>query len=201
MLSVQDLSCIRGQKQLFQSLSFDLNAGQWIYLKGENGTGKTSLLRILATLTQPQDGQILWNGASIQEELAIYREQLFYVSHYQALKDELTPLENLAFLLGLFGLKISEHNVMQTIWQLGLYGCEHLPVRYLSAGQKRRVVLAGLLLRKSTLWLLDEPFNALDVSAVQYLTDLIRGHLVGGGMAILTSHQEIHLPNAQVVQL
>ena len=201
MLIVRDLSCICGQKQLFTNLSFEIGEGQWLHLKGENGSGKTSLLRILATLTKPVEGQITWNGSDIYSELENYRGDLAYVGHDQSLKDELTPLENLEFLLGIDGKSIDSKQALEMLWQFGLYGCENLPIRYLSAGQKRRVLLARLVLRQAKLWLLDEPFNALDVSAVQYLTDLIRGHLANGGMAIVTSHQEIKLPEVKVVQL
>ena len=201
MLIVRDLSCICGQKQLFTNLSFEIGEGQWLHLKGENGSGKTSLLRILATLTKPVEGQITWNGSDIYSELENYRGDLAYVGHDQSLKDELTPLENLEFLLGIDGKSIDSKQALEMLWQFGLYGCENLPIRYLSAGQKRRVLLARLVLRQAKLWLLDEPFNALDVSAVQYLTDLIRGHLANGGMAIVTSHQQIKLPEAKAVQL
>ena len=201
MLIVRDLSCICGQKQLFTNLSFEIGEGQWLHLKGENGSGKTSLLRILATLTKPVEGQITWNGGDIYSELENYRGDLAYVGHHQSLKDELTPLENLEFLLGIDGRSIDSKQALEMLWQFGLYGCENLPIRYLSAGQKRRVLLARLVLRQAKLWLLDEPFNALDVSAVEYLTDLIRGHLANGGMAIVTSHQQIKLPEAKAVQL
>lgn len=201
MLSAHGLTCVRGERPLFSGLDLAVEAGEWLHVRGENGAGKTSLLRLLAGLAQPAAGEILWCGRPIRQADEAYRRNLLFLGHHGALKDELTGLENLEFSAALDGAELSEPEAMAALHRFGLKGREELPVRFLSAGQKRRVLLARLVTRKAKLWVLDEPFTALDVKAVDMLAALIGEHLAGGGMAVLTSHQAMPIPGGQVLQL
>lgn len=201
MLSVSHLTCQRGERVLFRDLSFDLPAGQWLQVAGANGAGKTSLLRILAGLSEPVSGQVTWNGQALREDREAYHADLLYLGHQGALKEELTPVENLTLSLGMEGFPPDAIRVTEALHRFGLQGRETLPARYLSAGQRRRVLLSRLLLRPAPLWILDEPFTALDVHAVATLCELIQNHLTTGGCAILTSHQTLSLPPGLSVTL
>ena len=200
-LRTDALTCIRGKRTLFSGLDLEVSSGQWLHIRGENGVGKTSLLRLLSGLSKPAAGQIFWNQQAIELDPSEYHRNLLFLGHRDALKDDLTALENLAIASALDALTVSEEEVLLALHRFGLRGREDLPVHYLSAGQKRRVLLARLLLRKPQLWILDEPFNALDIQAVEMLSGLISDHIAAGGMAIMTSHQAIPMPNGRVVQL
>jgi heme exporter protein A len=198
VLSAIGLACVRGERPLFSGLGFDLAAGEWLRVKGENGTGKTSLLRMLVGLAQPTEGEIRWRGEKVGKNGDAFRRELLYLGHHGAVKEELTPLENLQLAVGLDGGQLSD---AEALGRFGLRGREELPVRFLSAGQKRRVLLARLVTRKATLWVLDEPFTALDAKAVDMLSGVIGEHLAAGGMAILTSHQPMPLPDGKTITL
>ena len=176
-------------------------SGEWLHIRGENGIGKTSLLRILAGLSKPAAGSINWNDYLIEVDPPEYHRNLLFLGHRDSLKEDLTALENLSIATALDGIAVSQDEILLALHRFGLRGREDLPVNCLSAGQKRRVLLARLLLRRAKLWILDEPFNALDVRAVEMLSELISEHIEAGGMAIMTSHQEILMPNGRVVQL
>lgn len=201
MLSAHGLTCVRGDRRLFARLDLAVDAGEWLHVRGENGTGKTSLLRLLAGLSQPVEGEILWCGQSIRKAESEYRRNLLFFGHQGALKEDLTALENLSFAAAMDGAHVPDVNALKALYQFGLKGREDLPVRVLSAGQKRRVMLARLVTRKAKLWVLDEPFTALDVKAVELLSVLIAQHVADGGMAVLTSHQAMPIPGGRVVQL
>lgn len=201
MLSAHGLTCVRGERRLFAKLDLTVEAGEWLHVRGENGAGKTSLLRLLAGLSQPAEGEIRWCGKPIRHPDAQYREDLLFFGHHGALKEDLTALENLAFAAAMDGADLPEASALSALFRFGLKGREDLPVRVLSAGQKRRVMLARLVTRQARLWVLDEPFTALDVKAVDMLSVLISEHVAGGGMAILTSHQTLPIPGGRVVQL
>ncbi len=201
MLSATSLSCVRGERHLFDGLDLAVGPGEWLHVQGENGAGKTSLLRILSSLSPPAAGEILWRGQPIKTLGEDYRREMLFLGHHGAVKEELTPLENLTLAAQLDGTSLSEADAMKALARFGLRGREDLPVRFLSAGQKRRVLLARLAVRQATLWILDEPFTALDVKAVDMLSGLIVEHVTGGGIAILTSHQSILLPNGKVLVL
>lgn len=201
MLSAHGLTCERGLRRLFSQLDFSLKEGQWLHVRGGNGSGKTSLLRILSGLTMPVEGEIRWEGVPVKQAGEAFRQNLLFLGHHAALKEELTALENLKICAYLDGQSLTDQGVLLALHRMGLRGREDLPVRFLSAGQKRRVLLTRLLTRQSKLWVLDEPFNALDVKAVDLLLELIREHLDKGGMAIITSHQELSMPSGKVLQL
>lgn len=201
MLSAHGLCCVRGERRLFAQLDLAVDAGQWLHVRGENGAGKTSLLRMLAGLSHPAEGEIRWCGQSIHSGESDYRHHRLFFGHHGALKEDLTALENLAFGAAMDGSPFTEQVALAALVRFGLKGRQDLPVRVLSAGQKRRVMLARLATRKARLWVLDEPFTALDTKAVDLLATLVGEHLGGGGMAVITSHQAVPLPDARVVQL
>ena len=200
-LRANALTCVRGERTLFTGLDLEVSAGEWLHVRGENGIGKTSLLRLLSGLTKPAAGEIFWNEQLISADPSEYHRNLLFLGHRDSLKEDLTALENLSIATALDGIMVSGEEILLALHRFGLRGREDLPVNCLSAGQKRRVLLARLLLRQAKLWILDEPFNALDVRAVEMLSELILEHIASGGMAIMTSHQEIPMPNGRVVQL
>lgn len=201
MLTATQLTCLRGERCLFEGLELALGPGEWLHVQGENGAGKTSLLRILAGLSPPARGEVRWQGEPIQRLAEDYRRHLLYLGHHGAVKEDLTPLENLRFAARLDDTPLDETSALAALARFGLRGREDLPVRFLSAGQKRRVLLARLAVRTAELWILDEPFTALDVKAVDMLAELIVEHVAQGGLVVLTSHQSIPLPNGQVLRL
>jgi heme exporter protein A len=201
MLTATGLSCTRGERRLFAGLDLAVGPGEWLHVQGENGAGKTSLLRLLATLSHPPEGEIRWQGTPVGELGEDYRRAMLFLGHHGAVKEELTPFENLLFAARLDGTPLDETAALKALARFGLRGREDLAVRFLSAGQKRRVLLARLAVRNAPLWILDEPFTALDVKAVEMLSYLIEDHLAGGGMVILTSHQSMPLPNGKVLRI
>lgn len=201
MLAVSHLACMRGDRRLFSELSFTLAAGERLHVGGENGVGKTSLLRILCGLASAEEGDIFWQGTSIHELGDDYRQAVFYLGHHNALKDDLTALENLRICALLEGVRLTEDAAFDLLHRAGLRGREDLPVRVLSQGQKRRVALARLLCNPAPLWILDEPFVALDAAAVDWLADILGTHVAQGGLLVLTSHQEVAISAGQVKTL
>lgn len=193
LLVASGLSCQRGKRRLFQDLTLRVSAGTGLLVQGANGSGKTSLLRMLAGLTSPTSGQVYWNGTPIRELGDEYRSQLLYCGHLNGLKDELSAEENLMTAAALSGRAVSTTMVRSALKDVGLGRCEQLTTRVLSQGQKRRVMLARLLLDPRPLWVLDEPLTALDADAVTWLSYVIDLHLQRGGVAVLTSHQDISL--------
>lgn len=185
------LSCRRGGRTLFSGVSFDLDRGQLLFVRGRNGSGKTTLLRALCGLTELETGQVYLQGQDIRTMEHGTHGGLVYVGHRDSVKDELTPLENLAIQEGLSGRAADEERCLDALEGVGLAGYEDIPVRYLSQGQRRRTALARLLLSTSPLWVLDEPLTALDFRAVDWLLGLIRDHLASGGLVVATSHQPI----------
>jgi heme exporter protein A len=193
MLRVSHLSCSRGNKPLFADVSFALQAGQALHLEGDNGVGKTSLLRIVCGLSPAEAGQVCWRDKTIQDNAAAFRSSLFYLGHGLSLKEELTALENLMSDAAVSGRTLSEPQALVSLARMGLRGREHLPLRVMSQGQKRRTALARLLASQALLWVLDEPFVALDAKAVDGLRGLLAEHLTQGGLVLFTSHQPVVL--------
>lgn len=204
MLDVIGLECARGERTLFRDLGFSLKPGTLLEVRGENGSGKTSLLRAICGLLAPVAGEIRWNGTPAKELGDEYRAHIAYLGHLNGLKEELSAVENLAIAVPLAGVPVTEAAIEDTLRRLGLARCLHLPCRYLSQGQKRRAALSRVMLCETReVWILDEPFAALDVAAVAYLKSLIEAHLARGGMVLLTTHQEVPLsaPHTQRVEL
>lgn len=201
MLEADNLECVRGERRLFAGLGFRLEAGELLYLQGRNGAGKTSLLRMIIGLLPPEAGEIRWKGQSIRSSGEDFRADLCYLGHLNAIKEELTPLENLLASAHLADETLSEDDALDALEQVGLAGREDLACKYLSQGQKRRVALARLVKERRPLWVLDEPFVALDVAAVDWLAGLISGHLQRGGLAVMTTHQLVGIAAGTVREL
>ena len=191
MLTAQGLACLRGDRLLFKNVGFELKAGGLLYVLGENGSGKSSLLRLLCGLLMPEEGTVFWCGKAIKKDAENYLSNLTYLGHLNGLKDDLTALENLQIAARLAGNDASEQKTLAALTAIGIARCANLPVRVLSQGQKRRVALATLWLAESKLWILDEPFAALDTASVEVLASRLGEHMANGGMAIITTHQDV----------
>lgn len=201
MLQGINLACVRGDRELFRDVNFSLEAGGLMQVRGPNGSGKTSLLRMLCGLSNPAAGEILWNGAEIRSLNGDYFSAMTYIGHLSGTKDDLTVIENLRISSALAGFEINDTQASEALEYIGLGGREILPVKVLSQGQRRRVALARLLACKTSLWILDEPLVALDVLAVKLIQGLLEQHLKQGGMVVMTTHQEIDLIAASTTQL
>ena len=194
MLEARELEATRGNVTLFSGLGFALAPGALLRVTGANGSGKTTLLRALCGLTLPTAGEVRWKGENIRALREEYWASLLYIGHANALKDDLTPEENLAFACGIGGLTVSSEQSRAALARFGLAGREHLPVRALSQGQRRRAALARLAVAAAApLWILDEPFAALDAAGVGLVQSLTGEHLARGGMVVLTTHQEARI--------
>lgn len=191
MLEGRNLACVRGERTLFSGLNFAVNAGELLLVQGANGSGKTSLLRMLCGLLAPAFGEIVWDGKDIRREREDFHGEMAYFGHLPAVKEDLTARENLDFSCRFAGMRCRREDVDGALAHLGLAHCLDLPAKSLSQGQRRRVALARLLLSRAKLWILDEPLTALDQAALQLVQTLIGGHLRQGGMVLLTTHQPI----------
>jgi heme exporter protein A len=193
---MEKLRCNKGQQQLFSNINCRLNAGELLHVTGENGSGKTTLLRILAGLNRDYEGDVQWCGQDIRRHWAVYAQQLIYLGHQPALKAQLTARENLVWYAACAGVNAA--SIAPALKTLGLHNRADLPCHQLSAGQQRRVVLARLMFSPQLLWILDEPFTAIDTKGFAPVVDCLRNHLARGGMAVLTTHhgmENIDLPH------
>jgi heme exporter protein A len=197
MLTVSSITCVRGHKPLFAPVSFSLQAGHALHLEGDNGVGKTSLLRIICGLSPADAGEVLWNGSPLNrqnpEAVDAFRATLCYMGHNLSLKDELTAIENLLFDAQIAGRNLPYDKAMDALQTMGMHHRAHLPLRVLSQGQKRRTALARLSVTEAKLWVLDEPFVALDTQSLDKLRVLLANHVQQGGMLLFTSHQAVEL--------
>lgn len=201
-LQLDNLACTRGNRHLFGGLSLSVKPGELLRVRGANGAGKTSLLRMLCGLLPPTNGQVLWCGKPLNVQRDRLGQDLMYLGHAAALKDELSPLENLFDACALGGHIPTLPAALAALDGAGLRSHARTPARRLSQGQRRRSALARLALSQhAPLWILDEPFNALDVAANAWLTGLIQGHLKNAGMVVLTSHQDMPIAAANQLDL
>ncbi len=193
ILEVSKLGCVRGDRKLFGGLDLSLSPGTFLQVTGPNGSGKTSLLRILCRLLEPAEGTIKWQGEDIRSLGEDYFTAVTYMGHRHGVKDELSAIENLRISNALNGVVVSVERAESVLERMGLAGRESLPARLLSEGQRRRVALARLLTCNTKLWLLDEVLTSLDKGAVALIRSLIEEHLAGGGIAIVATHQDLAL--------
>ena len=195
MFEASGLECVKGYDSLFRDIEFKLSAGEILQIEGTNGSGKTSLLRILTGLSQPESGQVFWNGIDITEDPEAFNENLVYIGHLNGLRAELTAQENLQ-LARQYLARSNELSTEAALAAVGLAGYEHIMAHQLSAGQKRRVALARLQLNTAPLWILDEPTTAIDVDGVHDFEQTVEKHTLNGGMVILTAHQKLSFGRA-----
>lgn len=200
-VELRDVACVRGARTLFSGVTCQLRPGELLRVRGDNGAGKTSLLRMLCGLLEPTQGQVLWRGRNIATLREEFGAELIYLGHAAALKDDLTPLENMQVACTLAGQAMSLPDARLALHGAGLRGHVNTQVRRLSQGQRRRSALARLALaqtqaRWAPLWVLDEPFNALDADACHWLAGLIQAQLDRAGTVVLTSHQDVPLGNS-----
>ena len=197
-LIVSSLEVWRGERRLFRDLSFELRSGQVALITGPNGAGKTSLLRILAGLSVPLKGAVTWDGTPVRRLLPEQRTVIAYQAHLEGLKKDLTVAENLAFCRQLW---VGEEPVEPLMEQLSLSDFADREVRYLSAGQRRRVALGCMRLRRANLWLLDEPLTNLDAAGAAVISEWLQAHTDAGGAAVLATHQADRLSEAAAVEV
>ena len=196
LLQIRELSCIRNDRLLFEHLNFSLEPGQMLLVEGPNGSGKTSLLRILTGLRMADSGEVLWRGKVIDRLAGDYYEQVNYVGHHDGIKLELSCLENLR-LARAMGIP-TDCELDTVLEQVNLYAEGDTEASSLSAGQRRRLALARILATDSTLWILDEPFTSLDRTSMTLFSDIFERHLQANGIVVMTSHHEIELPGKVV---
>lgn len=204
MLSAAGLACVRGERVVFAGLGFLVGAADALVLTGANGSGKSSLLRLLAGLARPAAGALTWDGVDIRDDPGVHAARCHFVGHLDALKPVLTAGEQLAFWAAVRGGGTEHERREQAEAALAAFGIAHLadmPVRFLSAGQRRRVALARVLTAPAPLWLLDEPATALDTDAVRRLDDVVARHRAGGGLVILSMHGGARPPAAVSLDL
>ena len=199
-LECRQLACERDGRLLFNGLDLSIGAGDIVQIEGPNGCGKTTLLRMLTTLLPNYQGEILWQGRCVQQDRLSYLSKVLFVGHLPAVKKNLSPRENLQFLMGLHG-SVSNSAIDQALADIGLYGYEDMLGYQLSAGQLRRVNLARLYLSQAPVWVLDEPYTAIDKQGVDKLENLLFQHAANGGCVILTSHQPPAIANLSVITL
>jgi len=200
LLELRNLHCERDERLLFSGLNLSLYSGSIVQVEGPNGSGKTSLLRLLTTTSVDYQGEILWRGVPLAQSRLDYLNHLLFVGHLPGIKKALSPRENLAWFSGLN----SGHqrcSVESALSEVGLFGFEDVPCFHLSAGQLRRVALARLFLTPAQVWVLDEPFTAIDKQGVANLERLMGEHAAGGGCVVLTTHQELAMPQVQKLNL
>ncbi len=192
MLEAAGLECVRGERTLFRDVAFSVERGALLRVVGANGSGKTSLLRLVCALGAPAEGEVRWHGRNVRALREEYWKDLLYIAHANAVKDDLTVQENLQIGCAIGGLNVASTAAHEALERLGIAAYARLPARVLSQGQRRRVALARLYVSAALpLWVLDEPFTALDTGAVAQVQALVGGHLARGGAVILTTHQEV----------
>lgn len=198
-LRIEQLTCQRGDNILFERLNWLIQSGDFVQIEGHNGIGKTSLLRILVGLSQPVAGAVFWNEVDIRQQREDYYQHLLYLGHHSGVKPELTAWENLRFYQKITPCKPNDEALWTALQKVGLIGREDIPAAQLSAGQQRRIALARLWLSNAPLWILDEPFTAIDKKGVEILTALFEQHTTQNGIVIFTSHQDV--PSQQLKKI
>ncbi len=196
MLQAAGLAAFRGERLVFRDLDFAVTAGGALLLTGPNGAGKSTLLRLLAGLLRPAAGLLTWEGEDALSDLPAHARRVAYVGHQDAVKPGLTAVENLHF-----AARLSGANVGEALAAVGLVDLADLPARMLSAGQKRRLALARLVLSRAPIWLLDEPTLGLDTASVERLGGMLGAYRAGGGLVVAATHLALPVPEAAELRL
>ena len=191
-LRVEKVHVWRGDRHVLQGVSLRVGEGELLHVSGPNGTGKTTLLRVVSGLLRPEQGSVWWRGKTISGAATDYQIELAYASHEPALKSDLTALENLRFMVGL-KRRVAISELKACLERTGVAGCADLPARVLSAGQRRRVALARVLAFRAPLWVLDEPFTNLDTAGSVLVTALLEEHVQQGGLALVVAHHDLRV--------
>jgi heme exporter protein A len=189
-LCVEKVHVWRGDRHVLQGVSAQIQPQELLHISGPNGTGKTTLLRVVSGLLRPEQGSVTWLGQSITAIRTDYQAALAYASHEPALKGDLTAMENLRFAVGL-KRRIGADELRAALARTGVAGCADLPARVLSAGQRRRVAMARVLAMGATVWLLDEPYTNLDAAGQELISELLQAHVAAGGLAMVVAHHEL----------
>jgi heme exporter protein A len=193
MLEIQSLECVRDDRLLFSDLSFTVADAEVLQIEGPNGSGKTSLLRIICGLRLPEAGRVKWSGESISSNREDYYANMVYIGHLPCIKADLTVLENVRSLLDTRSLALSNPVIEAALAKVGLASYEDVPGKALSSGQRRRILLAFIELAQAKLWILDEPLTALDVQGVDLMESMILEHRQAGGSVVFTTHHGMQL--------
>ena len=200
VLKAEQLFCERDDRVLFRELSFSARAGEVIQIKGSNGSGKTTLLRVICGLNDNYHGALKWFNEPIEDNQDDFYSSLIYLGHQVGVNKVLTPVENLRWSVGLRE-NVTSDSIYEALAEIGLRGFEDSQCFSLSAGQQQRVSLSKLLLGAAIIWILDEPFTTLDVDGVQPLEKLLGDHARKGGVALVTTHHELSLPDLKILEL
>jgi heme exporter protein A len=189
-LCLEKVHVWRGDRHVLQGVSAQVKPRELLHISGPNGTGKTTLLRVVSGLLRPEQGSVTWLGQSIASNWAEYQAALAYAAHEPALKGDLTALENLQFAVRL-KRRATADDLRAALARTGVGACADLPARVLSAGQRRRVAMARVLAMRATVWLLDEPYTNLDAAGAELFTELLQSHVAGDGLALVVAHHEL----------
>jgi heme exporter protein A len=199
-LSLDRVHVWRGDRHVLKGVSLELEPRELLHVSGPNGMGKTTLLRVACGLLRPEQGSVAWLGRALGRARSEFQCALAYAAHEPALKSDLTPVENLRYMIGL-RRRITASEIAAALERTGVGACAELPVRVLSAGQRRRVVMARVLAARAVLWMLDEPFTNLDAAGTELVSALLEEHIGNGGMALVVAHQNIGLAGTRRLEL
>jgi len=195
-LQLKNLHCYRGHRTLFTNLDISVEPGRVLVVAGKNGCGKSTLLKIISGLRQADEGEVFWNGLSLQENATEFEQQMIWLSHRNGLNESLTAKENIQYSTSL--ANYTDVNISSILERVGLKGYANTPVRQFSAGMKRRLAMSRLVSKPAKLWLLDEPQSALDKAGIRLLDELIIEHVTQGGAVVMSSHHDVSLTNITV---